>query len=63
MDQSDAHAALKQDSELTNQTQVILRQDIRWTNQRHMQYWDRTQNEHTRTTGIIGTRISMITPE
>jgi hypothetical protein len=63
MDKPETQTVLGQYTEWTNQTQVILRQDIRWTNQRHMQYWDRTQNEHTRTTGIIGTRISMITPE
>jgi hypothetical protein len=26
---------------------------------RHRQYWDKTHNEHTRATGIIGTRHIM----
>jgi hypothetical protein len=40
-----------------------LRKDIWWTNRRHRQYWEKTQNEHTRTTGIIGTRLIMVKPE
>jgi hypothetical protein len=36
--------------------QAALRQDTKWTNLRHRQYWDKTQNGQTRDTGSIGTR-------
>ena len=54
MDQSEAHAALKQDTEWTNrrhrqyldktelidkpETHAVLKQDAEWTNQRNRQY-------------------------
>ena len=45
------------------ETHAVLRQDTYWTNQRHRQYWEKTHNEHTRTTSIIGTRYIMDKPE
>jgi hypothetical protein len=32
-----------------------LRQDTKWTNQRHRQHWDKTQNGQTRDTCSIKT--------
>ena len=30
------------------ETQAVLRQDTEWTNQKHKQYWDKTQNGQVR---------------
>ena len=43
--------------------QAVLRQDTKWTNRRHRQYWDKTQNGKTRDTGSIGTRHRIDKPE
>jgi hypothetical protein len=45
------------------ETHAVLRQDTEWTNQKHRQYWDDTQNGQTRETGSIGTRYIMEKPE
>jgi hypothetical protein len=41
----------------------VLRQDTEWTNQRHRQHWDETQNGQTRDTGSFETRKRMDKPE
>jgi hypothetical protein len=41
------------------ETQAILRQDTEWTNQRHRQHWEKTQNGKTKNTSSIGTRHIM----
>jgi hypothetical protein len=40
-----------------------LRQDTEWTNQRHMQHWDKTHNGQTRDTCSIKTKHIMDKPE
>jgi hypothetical protein len=58
-------------------SQAVLRQYTQWTNQRHMQYWektfdgqtshkkhwDKTQNGQTRDTGSFETRQRMDKPD
>jgi hypothetical protein len=44
-------------------TQAALRQDTEWTNQRHRQYWVKTQNGQTRDTCSIKTSHKMYKPE
>ena len=43
--------------------QEALGQDTEWTNQRHRQYWEETQNGQTRDTGSFETRKRMDKPE
>jgi ketosteroid isomerase-like protein len=45
------------------ETQAVLRQDTEWTNQKHRQYWDKTQNGQVRERGSIETRHRMDKPE
>jgi ketosteroid isomerase-like protein len=45
------------------ETQAVLRQDTEWTNQKHRQYWDKTQNGQVRERGSIETRQRMDKPE
>jgi ketosteroid isomerase-like protein len=45
------------------ETQAILKQYAEWTNQRHSQYWDKTQNGQTRDTGNRVIRCRMDKPE
>jgi hypothetical protein len=45
------------------ETQAVLEQDRKWTNQRHMQYWDETHNGLTRDTYSIETRHILDKPE
>ena len=45
------------------ETHVVLRQDTEWTNQRHRQYWDKTQNGQTRDRDSIETICKMDKPE
>jgi ketosteroid isomerase-like protein len=45
------------------ETQAVLRQDTEWTNQKHRQYWDKTQNGQVRERGSIETRYRMDKPE
>jgi hypothetical protein len=45
------------------ETQAVLRQDTEWTNQKHRQYWDKTQNGQVRERGSIDTRHRMDKPK
>jgi ketosteroid isomerase-like protein len=46
-----------------SETHAVLRQDTKWTNQRHMQYWEKTQNGQFQDRGSIETRHRMDKPE
>jgi hypothetical protein len=45
------------------ETQAVLRKDTERTNQKHGQYWDKTQNGQVRDRGSIETRHRMDKPE
>jgi hypothetical protein len=44
-------------------TQAVLRQDTKWTNKKHRQYWEKTQNGQFQDRGSIETRHRMDKPE
>jgi hypothetical protein len=45
------------------ETQAVLKEDTKGTNQRHMRYWDRTHNGLIRCTCSIETRLRIDKPE
>jgi ketosteroid isomerase-like protein len=45
------------------ETQAVLRQDTEWTNQKHRQYWDKTQNGQAGDRGSIEPTHRMDKPE
>ena len=45
------------------ETQAVVRQDTKWTNQRHMRHWDRAHNGLIRGTFSIETRLRIDKPE
>jgi hypothetical protein len=64
MDKPETKAVLGQENKMDKpETEESLRQDTEWTNQRHMQHWDKTQNGQTRDTCSIKTKHIMDKPE
>ena len=63
MDKPETQGVLRQDTMNKPETHAALRRDTEWTNHRHRQHCEKTENGQTRDTGSIETRCIMDKPE